>query len=67
MSTEIAEFRLSKTGDNISVNRFFGGKDYGSMIQLTNGRKYVQLTRREVAELVRILIDSYNYTKYPSE
>lgn len=52
----------------VHVNRFWGGKSYGRMIQLTfqNG-SYVQLTEKQVAKLRNVLHDCFNDNIYPSE
>jgi hypothetical protein len=67
MSTQLAAIQLSKSNDTLNVNRFFGGSGYGSMIQITTGRDYAQLTQSEVKELVKILNESFDYDKHPSE
>lgn len=82
MSTEIAEIKtqyqeydiitdtVNYIDDKLHINRFAGGKEKGTMIQLTilNCKDgYTQLTKEQVKELAQILNDCFDYDKYPSE
>lgn len=54
----------------LSLNRFWGGKEKGRMLQLTivgETASYIQFTEEQVKELVEVLKDSFNDEKYPSE
>jgi len=81
MSTEIAEiktehhertdsnFSIKWGNDTLHVNRFYGGEQRNTMIQLTiqSGKSYTMLTEEQVKELAQVLNDCFNYDKYPSE
>ena len=83
MSTEIKEitgrcetgkytgYIAEYTNATISLTRFAGGKENGTMIQLTirdaRGHAYVQLTKDQVNDLQETLKECYNYKKYPSD
>ena len=83
MSTDIATIEgrcedRTSTFDNIKylparihLTRFHGGKDKGTMLQITvqdsETISYVQLTRDQVKKLAQILNDSFNSNIYPSE
>ena len=53
----------------MNLTRFWGGAEKGRMLQLTinNGDGYIQLTRKQITELAKTLIDSFDDTIYPSE
>jgi len=57
----------------VSLTRFFNGKDKGVNIQLTvtqngeYGTSYIHLTQKECEELSKTLLECFDYTKYPSE
>lgn len=57
----------------VSLTRFFNGKDKGANIQLTvtqegeYGTSYIHLTKEQCEELSEALNECFNYTKYPSE
>jgi len=55
----------------LNINRFYGGKENGGMLQLTiyNGQNepYVQLTREQVCNLIEALQLAFNTDIYPSE
>jgi hypothetical protein len=69
IETLVGKFEGGKS--EISMTRFWGGKDNGSMLQLTVWNEeecsYVQLTQKQIKELSVILNNSFNYEKYPSE
>jgi len=68
MSTHIAtleglkEEGSGKTKTSMSITRFWGGPEKGRMIQLTinNSEGYIQLTKKEINKLIKILFDSIN-------
>lgn len=51
------------------LNRFYGGAENGSMLQLTvnNSDGYIQLTEEQSIELAKILLNSFDCQIYPSE
>ena len=57
----------------VALTRFFNGKNEGTNIQLTvsqdgeYGTSYIHLNKKQCEELAQILLDCFNYTKYPSE
>lgn len=57
----------------VSLTRFFNGQDRGSNIQLTvsqdggYGTSYVHLSKEQCEELAKILLECFDYSKYPSE
>lgn len=55
----------------LSLTRFFGGKKKGAMLQITihggYSSSYVQLTQKQVKKLAKVLQDSFDYSKYPSD
>lgn len=74
MSTEIAEIqgreetKESYDPSSIHINRFYGGKDNGQMIQLTlSSGGHIQLTKQQVQDLGVSLLDSFEADIYPSE
>ena len=58
-----------KIETTMSLTRFWGGAEKGSMLQLTvsNSDGYIQLTKEETIELAKTLLNSFDYTIYPSE
>jgi hypothetical protein len=54
----------------ISATRFYGGHDNGQMLQLTIQSRniaYVQLTRKQVHDLIELLQDAFDHDIYPSD
>ena len=53
----------------MSLNRYYGGKKNGLMLQLTcfNDKGYIQLTQKQVKKLIKVLKNSFNHKIYPSE
>jgi len=80
MSTTIAEITGRMEGHDhrtqnpeyvntyMYINRFYGGKENGKMLQLTNGvNSYIQLTQDQVKNLIEILTNAFDEEIYPSE
>tara|TARA_R110002012_G_scaffold59679_4_gene156319 strand:- start:1585 stop:1827 length:243 start_codon:yes stop_codon:yes gene_type:complete len=80
MSTTIAEItgRMEKydhktqnpgyVNTYMYINRFYGGKENGRMLQLTTGvNSYIQLTQDQVKDLAKVLTNAFNDEIYPSE
>lgn len=62
----------------LHLTRFFNGKDKGANIQLTvcqltvcqsgeHGTSYIHLTKDQCNKLAKILLECFDYDKYPSE
>ena len=82
MSTEIKEIvgrheinRSFGTGQKyeksiITIARFFGGRFKGTMLQLTIDQEHmqmhIQLTKRQVKNLIKVLKNAFDYDKYPN-
>ena len=72
MSTEIKTIKGS-ISDNVEtsmiLNRFYGGHENGSMLQLTlkTSEGYIRLTKEQSIELARALLNSFDYGIYLSE
>lgn len=68
-----ASFDVTHKDAEVSLTRFFNGKDRGTNIQLTvsqdglHGSSYVHLTKEQCEELAKILNECFDYEKYPSE
>jgi hypothetical protein len=82
MSTDIKEIigrkedkvkrgRTEYDDSTLLINRFFGGKGNGRMLQLTitndEGSSYIQLTRTQVKDLSTVLLQAFDDDIYPSE
>jgi predicted aspartyl protease len=54
---------------NLYIDRFYGGKENGAMIQLTidTGSDYIQLTKGEAYNLGLTLLRAFDYKAFPSE
>ena len=70
MSTHIKDIKgkCEEGEPNLSITRFWGGKE--PMVQLTicgYGVSYIQLTQKQTSELAKVLLDSFDHDKYPSE
>lgn len=78
---EVRRYEVPGTGNafdpeyiksHIHLTRFYGGKENGSMLQITiqndkRGSTYVQLTQSQVADLAYTLTHAFNTDKYPSD
>ncbi len=54
----------------VHLTRFYGGKKSGTMLQLTiqtDQTSCIQLTQEEVKKLIKVLSESFDYDKHPSE
>ena len=51
--------------NTLSINRFWGGTKNGRMIQLTIDENYIQLTSKQIEELIKILSNCFDVIKYP--
>ena len=56
----------------VSLTRFFNGKNRGTNIQLTisndvYGTNYIHLTKEQCEELAKVLNECFDYDKFPSE
>lgn len=53
----------------LSLTRFYGGNELGTMLQLTieNEDGYIQFTEEQAKELARIILNSFDENIYPSE
>lgn len=66
-------FEVCHKDAEVSLTRFFNGKDKGPNIQLTvqqdgeYGTSYIHLTKEQCEELAQTLLDCFDYNKYPSE
>ena len=66
-------FKVEHKDAEVSLTRFFNGKDRGANIQLTvsqdgeSGTSYIHLTKEQCKELALVLNECFDYTKYPSE
>jgi hypothetical protein len=77
MSTDIKNIKglvesslnTKRIDTEMNITRFWGGPKKGTMLQLTirNGDGYIQLTKKQCKKLSKLLIDSFDYDKYPSE
>lgn len=70
---EIGSLKVEHNDAEVSLTRFFNGKDRGVNIQLTvsqqgqYGVSYIHLNEEQCKELAETLLDCFNYDKYPSE
>ena len=64
-----SELSNEKIETTMSLTRFWGGAEKGTMLQLTvsNSDGYIQLTEEETIELAKTLLNSFDVTIYPSE
>jgi hypothetical protein len=65
----INDIEKSKVNTEMSLTRFFGGKNKGQMLQLTmnNYEGYIQLTQKQVEKLIKVLENAFDSEIYPSE
>ena len=54
MSTDIAKIKSDDNAE-IQVNQFFGGKDRGIMLQITQDNGYVELKKSDVQKMIPII------------
>ena len=66
-------FDVEHKDAEISLTRFFNGKDRGANIQLTvsqngeYGTSYIHLNKEQCEELAKTLLECFNYDKYPTK
>jgi hypothetical protein len=66
-------FDVEHRGAEVSLTRFYNGKDRGASIQLTvsqegyYGTSYIHLNKEQCEELAKVLLECFDYNKYPSE
>ena len=63
-------FEPAYKDSELYITRFFGGHKLGEMIQLTisgDNTSYVQLSKKQVEELVDVLKNSLDHRIYPSK
>lgn len=64
------DFTSNYETSKLHINRFYGGKKNGRMLQLTINQPnvgYIQLTQDQVKDLIETLQNSFNDEIYPSE
>lgn len=67
-SEERKECNIPKyTKSTIHINRFYSGIKKGRMLSLSIDDKYIQLTKTEIDNLIKILQNSFDDNIYPSE
>lgn len=68
-----ATFEVEHKDAEVSLTRFFNGKNRGANIQLTvtqdgeYGTSYIHLTKKQCEKLAKTLLECFDYDKYPSE
>ena len=71
--TNLGSFDIEHRDAEVSLTRFYNGKDRGANIQLTvaqegeYGTSYIHLTKEQCEELAKVLNECFDYNKYPSE
>ena len=65
-------FDVEHKDAEVSLTRFFNGKNRGANIQLTvsndvYGTSYIHLTKEQCEELAGVLNECFDYDKFPSE
>ena len=65
-------FDVEHKDAEVSLTRFFNGKNRGTNIQLTisndvYGTNYIHLTKEQCEELAGVLNECFDYNKFPSE
>ena len=65
-------FDVEHKDAEVSLTRFFNGKNRGINIQLTisndvYGTNYIHLTIEQCEELAKVLNECFDYNKFPSE
>jgi hypothetical protein len=68
------DFSVKRSIAKLHLTRFFNGKELGPNIQLTveqigigKDLLYIHLTKEQCEELGKVLLECFNYDKYPSE
>ena len=65
-------FDVEHKDAEVSLTRFFNGKNRGTNIQLTISNdvyetNYIHLTKEQCEELAKVLNECFDYDKFPSE
>ena len=68
----MGSFDVEHKDAEVSLTRFFNGKNRGTNIQLTisndvYGTNYIHLTKEQCEELAKVLNECFDYDKFPSE
>lgn len=69
----MGSFDVEHKDAEVSLTRFFNGKNRGANIQLTvsqdgeYGSSYIHLTKEQCEELAKVLNECFDYDKFPSE
>ena len=68
----VGSFDVEHKDAEVSLTRFFNGKNRGANIQLTisndvYGTNYIHLTKEQCEELAVVLNECFDYNKFPSE
>lgn len=62
--------KVERKEAEIAISRFYNGRELGSNIQLTiiqANSTYIHLTKEQCKELVEVLLNCFDYNKYPSD
>lgn len=66
-----ASFKVTHSNAEISLTRFYNGKKRGANIQLTimgdEETSHIHLTKKQCEKLAKVLLECFDYDKYPSE
>ena len=69
MSTEIGHIITEQkepfASSTISINRYWGGSEKGTCIQLTIDSGYISFTKDEAIKLGNMIVESFDYDKHP--
>lgn len=63
-------FKVAHEKAELSITRFYNGKKRGANIQLTITQEttsYIHLTEIQCKKLAQVLLDCFDYKKYPSD
>jgi len=65
-----ASYKVTHEDAELSLTRFFNGKDRGRNIQLTiqgESINYIHFNEQQCKELAKVLLECFDDNKYPSE
>jgi hypothetical protein len=66
-----ASYKVTHEDAELYLTRFFNGKNRGTNIQLTiqggDGISYIHLTQKQCEQLSKVLLECFDYDKYPSK
>lgn len=65
-------FKVEHGDAELHLTRFFNGQEKNSNIQLTiqnpiDGISYIHFSKKQCEELAKVLLECFDYNKYPSE